>query len=247
MKHRHLVDHLKNLRLSGLIQTLDVRLQQARSERLDPMEFLELIVSDELERRKNRLLDKRLQKARFPQMKTLETFDFSFNPSIPRRQIYDLATGTFIPKQENILFLGPPGVGKSHLAIAIGIQAIKAGYKTAYLPPSALQDPLLQESAQRTVADADLLILDDLGLKKISPDIAETILDLLLSRYEKKATLVTSNRPIEDWGKMFGDHTTATAILDRLLHHAHVIKIAGKSYRMQHFVKRKLEEKTKGG
>lgn len=231
---------LKSLRLSGIADVLPIRNQEAIQSKLSFTEFLELIIDDELARRQGRLMERRKQLARFPMHKTLDSFDFSFNPKINRRHISDLATARFIPAAENIVLLGPPGVGKSHLAIAFGLSAIRCGYSVRYYTAYDLVDELNElahNPAERRhkladIARLSLLIIDDLGMKKLPPSAGEDILEIVMQRYEKSAIVVTSNRPPEDWGKMLGDNATAGVILDRLLHHSHVIQITGKSYRM---------------
>ena len=234
-----LEQNMRALRLSGMIATLPIRNQEATASQLSYIEFLELLVDDELNRRRDNLLKVRIKKAGFPAMKTLEEFDFSFTPSINKKQLFDLATARFIANAEGILLLGPPGVGKSHLAIAIGMCAVKAGYKVLY--KTALE--LLQETAEakatgdhkqffKTLNHCHLLIIDDFGLHKLPAQAAEYLLEVFVQRYERTSIIVTSNRPLDDWGKIIGDTATATAILDRFLHHAAVITIKGKSYRL---------------
>lgn len=228
---------LKGLRLSGVADTLPIRNQEAIASKLSYMEFLELLVDDELARRQGRLLERRKKMARFPVHKTLDSFDFSFNSKINHRQIADLATCRFVGGCENVVLLGPPGVGKSHLATAVGLSAIRCGYTVRYYTAYDLIDELsvAGEARRRILADlarTSLLVIDDLGMKKLPPSAGEDLLEIVMQRYENSSLLVTSNRPPEDWGKMLGDNATATAILDRLLHHAHVIQISGRSYRM---------------
>jgi DNA replication protein DnaC len=230
---------LKSLRLSGIAQVLPVRNQEAIHCSLSYPDFLELLIDDELERRKGRLLERRRQMAHFPAFKTLDGFDWEFNSKINRRQINDLATCRFVPIGENVLFLGQPGVGKSHLAIALGMQAIRCAYSVRYYSVydfiEAMADAEIGGMRRQFLAEmtrVNLLILDELGMKKLPPSAGEGLLEIVSQRYEKAATIVTTNRPMEDWGKILGDNATATAILDRLLHHAHVINITGKSYRL---------------
>jgi DNA replication protein DnaC len=241
---------LKSLRLSGIVNALPIRNQEAVQSKLSYMEFLEVLVEDELIRRQGRLMERRKQMARFPMHKTLDSFDFSFNPKINQRQIADLATGRFIPPAENIVLLGPPGVGKSHLAIAFGLSAIRCGYSTRYYTAYDLVDELnavAQSPAERRqrlgeIARLSLLIIDDLGMKKLPASAGEDLLEIVMQRYEKAATIITSNRPMEDWGKMLGDNATAGVLLDRFLHHAHIIQITGRSYRMASRSVAKTEE-----
>ncbi len=235
-----LVTALRKLRLSGLLQALEVRLQEAAGNNLGHAEFLELLVQDELNIRQQRLIARRTKAASFRDTKTLEDFDFSFNPSVKRRQIHDLATGAFIRESRDVLFVGPPGVGKSHLAQAIGHQAIRMGFTVLYRSVFDVVRELMESEAidgDRSVLSRylrpDLLIVDDMGLKQLPRKAGECLFEIVMRRYELRSTVMTSNRPIEEWGKLIGDVPSATAILDRFLHHAEIISIKGRSYRMR--------------
>ncbi len=240
MINTHLHHTLRELRLSGLASSLEVRLLEARGNNLDHMEFLELLLQDELNVREQRQIDRRTKAADFRDQRTLDSFDFSFNASIDRRQIYDLATGQFVDRAEDILLIGPPGVGKSHLAQAIGYELIKSGrivlYRSIFDLLADLRDDGLDQRHERMMKrylKCDLLIIDDMGIKQLPPKSGEYLFEIILRRYELRSTLMTSNRPLEEWGKLIGDVPAATAILDRFLHHANLIKIKGKSYRMK--------------
>ncbi len=230
---------LRKLRLSGLASSLDLRLREARGNNLDPLEFLELLLQDELNVRRQRMIERRTKAADFREKRTLDSFDFTFNPSIDRRQIHDLATGDFLQRAEDVLLIGPPGVGKSHIAQAIGHELIKAGkivlYRSIFDILADLRDDGPDQKHERTMKrylKCDLLIIDDMGVKQLPPKSGEYLFEIVMRRYELRSTLMTSNRPLEEWGKLIGDVPAATAILDRFLHHANVIKIKGKSYRM---------------
>jgi DNA replication protein DnaC len=232
---------LKQLRLSGLFQSLDIRLQEAASHHLSHMEFLELILQDELAVREERLIARRVKAACFRELKTLDAFDWSFNPAIPKRRIYDLATCRFIREVRDVLFLGPPGVGKSFLVQALGYQAVKSGFVVYYRSIFDLVRDFLHEEAfageDKVLAKylkPDVLIIDDMGMKQLPRKGGEYLFEVIMRRYEVRSTMMTSNRPLEDWGKLLGDVPAASAILDRFLHHAETISITGKSYRLRH-------------
>jgi len=231
---------LKQLRLSGLAQSLPVRLQEAGANRLSHGEFLELILQDELNVRHQRQLARRTKAADFHGLKPLDDFDWSFNPSIHKKEIFDLATCNFIREGKDVLFLGPPGVGKTALAQALGYEAIKADFEVLYrsifdLVRDFLKDEAFnqQDKTLRKYLKPDLLIVDDMGLKALPKHSGEYLLEVVMRRYENRSTIMTSNRPLEEWGKLLGDVPTAGAILDRFLHHAQVIAITGKSYRIK--------------
>jgi len=234
-----LVTMIRKLRLSGMLQSLDVRLQEAAGNSLSHAQFLELILQDERDVRQQRLIARRIKAASFRDMKTLDDFDFRFNTSIKRKQIYDLATCKFIEEARDILFMGPPGVGKSHLAQAIGYHAVKAGYRVLYRSIFDMVRDLVEDEEfpgedafLRKYLKPDLLIIDDMGLKQLPRKSGEYLFEIIMRRYETRSTIMTSNRPIEEWGKLLSDVPAATAILDRFLHHAEIINIKGKSYRL---------------
>lgn len=231
---------LRKLRLSGLAKSLEVRLQEAAGNHLNHLEFLELILQDELAVRNERLIGRRVKAATFRELKALDEFDFSFNPSIKRKQVFDLATCKFIREAKDLLLLGPPGTGKSFLAQAIGYQAIKAGFTVLYRSifdavREFLHDEAFagQEKVLTRYLKPDLLIIDDFGMKQLPKRSGECLFEVIMRRYETRSTVMTSNRPLEDWGKLIGDVPSATAILDRFLHHAEMITITGKSYRLR--------------
>jgi len=230
---------LKQLRLGGMAAVLETRLHQAQAEPMAPIDLISCLVSDELNRRGDRLLERRRKDAQFrdPQV-SLDNFDFSFNKKMNRSLVFDLATANFIAKHEDALFLGPPGTGKSHLAQSIGLAAIQQGYRVLYRETHTLINDIAEATLDRTRKDqmdlfstVPLLIIDDLGMRKLPATAAEDLLEIVMRRYERTSTLLTSNRPIEDWGKLLGDTAAVTAMLDRLLHHGHVLKCGPRSWR----------------
>ncbi len=230
---------LRQLRLGGMAAVLETRLHQAQAEAMAPIDLISCLVSDELTRRGDRLLERRRKQAGFRDPhKTLDNFDFSFNKKMNRSLVFDLATATFIARREDALFLGPPGTGKSHLAQAIGQAVIQQGYRVLYREAHTLLDELADATLDGTrkefmqgLVSLPLLILDDLGMRKLPMTAAEDLLEVVMRRYERASTLVTSNRPVEDWGKLLGDAAAVSAMLDRLLHHGHVLKCGPRSWR----------------
>lgn len=229
---------IQQLRLSGLANTLGVRLQEAVVSRLSHAEFLTLILQDELNVRQQRRLATRSRAAGFKDSKTLEDFDWNFNPKIPKKEIFELATCRFIREAQCALFIGPPGLGKSHLSQAIGYEAIKQGFRVLRKSIFDLVRDMIAEEAMkekeltlRQYLKPDLLLLEDFAGKHLPQNSGEYLLEIVVRRYEKKSILLTSNRPLEDWGKLFQDVPVATAMFDRILHHCHVVPFAGKSKR----------------
>ena len=249
--NRNLATIARQLRLSGLLTSLELRLEEARSHQLPHEQFLELIFQDELNVRQQRMIDKRTKAAGFRDQKTLDDFDWTFNPSIKRQQMYDLATGQFVRQRRDVLMIGPPGLGKSHLVQAIGYHLIKGGFQVVYTSIFDLvrqlqsdQSPAEQDRTMVRYLKPDLLLIDDMGLKVLPAKAGEVILEIIMRRYENRSTLMTSNRPIEEWGKLLNDVPAATAILDRLLHHAEIIQMKGRSYRLRHGGRTAHEERT---
>lgn len=230
---------LKQLRLGGMAEVLETRLHQAQAESMAPIDLLSCLVSDELSRRGERLLERRRKQAAFrDSQKTLDNFDFDFNKKMNRSLVFDLATGAFVGRREDGLFIGPPGSGKSHLVQAIGQAVIQQGYRVLYRETHTLLDELAEATLDGTrkermqfLETVPLLIIDDLGMRKLPLTAAEELLEIIMRRYERASTLLTSNRPIEDWGKLLGDTAAVSAMLDRLLHHGHVLKCGPRSWR----------------
>ncbi len=233
-----LVPVLKKLRMSGILQTLDLRVREAVEDSLSFEEFLYRLLTDEVERRDGKQLALRVKRARFDAAKTVEDFDFQFNPSVPKSRIIDLATCGFVDRREVVCLVGPSGVGKSHLAQAIGHRACMGGNTVLYTSAQQLFRTLraarADNSFDRTMlrfTNPDLLIVDDLGLQPLRQDEPQDLYEIIRHRYERGAMIITSNRATEEWYPLFGDPLLASAAMDRLLHHSHVIELTGDSFR----------------
>ena len=233
-----LIPLLKKLRLSGILQTLELRTSQAVEDNLAHPEFLLRLLTDEVERREAKMLEQRIRRANFEHKKTLEDFDFHFNPKVPKSAVIDLATCGFISRRRNVLLLGPSGVGKSHIAQALGQRACLAGYKVQYVTSRDMHKQLRASRGDGTYdrrllrfTNPDLLILDDLGLTPLTQDQTIELYDIIRLRYERASIIVTSNRALEEFPSIFGDPLLSSAAIDRLLDDAHVIVIEGVSYR----------------
>ena len=237
-----LIPKLKALRLSGILQTLEVRNRQAIEEKHSFVEFLERLLEDEVERRAQKQLALRLRRASFTGEKSLEGFNWSFNPSVNRQQILDLATGQWIERKEVTLVVGPSGVGKSHLAQALGQEACRRGYQVLFSTVAKMLGHLNGGRADGTFdrrlagyLRPELLILDDFGLRVLRGREPEDFYEVINERYERGSILLTSNRDYAEWPEAFGDNPLlASAALDRLAHRAHLITITGRSYRAHH-------------
>lgn len=235
-----LLPKLRQLKLSGMLYTLDLRATQASERQLSPTEFLALLLDDELERRSQQRLARRLVHSGCDSRKTLAYFDFSAAPGVNRTLLTDLATCAFVARHENVLFCGPTGVGKSHLANALALEALKREYRVLARPTHRLLADLHAARASGTyprllakVMNADLLILDDFGLQPLSPQAVQDLYDIISERYERGSFIVTSNRAFEEWADVFANDLLASAALDRLTHHAHTLTIRGESYRQR--------------
>jgi len=230
---------LRQLRLGAMAAVLETRLHQAQAEPMAPIDLISCLVNDELTRRADRLLERRRKQAGFRDPnRSLDNFDFTFNPKMNRSLVFQLATCDFIAKRHDALFLGPGGSGKSHLAQAIGQAAILQGHRVLYRETHVLLEELAEAVVEGTrkqfmemLTTVPLLILDDFGMRKLPLTAAEDLLEIVMRRYERASTLLTSNRPVEDWGKLLGDTASVSSMLDRLLHHGHVLKCGPRSWR----------------
>lgn len=229
---------LKDLKLAGIASNLDIRLSYAQEKSLSYMEFLELLVEDEINNRRDNSHSKRYTRAKFPIRKTASEFDFSFQPSIDKRQFNDALTCQFIKEHKNVVFIGSPGTGKTHLSIALGVEALLKDHKVIFTSVSDMLYNLHASKADNSFykklnyyLEADLLILDELGFKKIPAYSADDFFEVISRRYEKGSVIITTNKPFDQWGEIFADNILASAILDRIVHHSSVFKISGPSYR----------------
>lgn len=238
MMTHQLEANLKTLRLGGMLDTLDLRLKEAQKDKLGYLEFLETLLEDEISRRGQKALTRRLAQARFEEVKTLAEFDFRFNPKIPESLVRDLATLGFLERSESVILCGPVGVGKSHVAQALGYLACRKGYQVRYVKAARLFADLggghadgTWEQRLRVYLRADLLIVDDFGLRSLGPQQSEDLYELLSERYRKSSTIVVSNRPAQSWYDLFANPVLAESVLDRLVNSSHHVLMEGKSYR----------------
>jgi DNA replication protein DnaC len=231
---------LRALRLSGMITTLEARAMQVQSHQMNFLEAFSWLVQDELDRRRSRLLDRRFSTSGLPERKDLKDFDWAYNPKVPKREVLELATLKFIEAKEGALMIGQPGTGKSHCAKAIAQLAVQHGYKVFYREAHVLIEEIneARELAElrkyrAQINAADLLLIDDLFLRRLPPNAGDELADVLMSRYEKSSVVITSNRMVDDWGKLLGDVVVVAPLLDRIMHHGRLLKFEGKSYRLK--------------
>ena len=236
---------LRGLRLSGMSATLEARALQVASHECNFLEGMSWLVQDELDRRRTRLLERRFTGSGLEERKVLTELDWSYNPKLPKRDVLELATLKFLDAKENALLIGKPGTGKSHIAKAIALLAVERGYKVLYREAHMLIEDIhearqLGESAafRKQLKSADLLVIDDLFLRGLPSVAGEELADILISRHEKSSTLLTSNRPIEDWSTLLGDVVVVAPLLDRLMHHGRLLKFDGRSWRLKEAAER---------
>ena len=233
-------DVMKTLGLTQLEKALPALFEQARQQKMTYETFLQRALDAEVEGRNLRAAQRRIQAARLPVTKTLESFDFSFQPSISERLVRELADLSFVQTTTNVIFLGPPGVGKTHLCIALAVKALAAGHSALFTTLSQLAEaletasyPSLVRQRLRRYTTPSVLIIDEVGYTRLTPEQSHHFFELVTARYEHGSILLTSNTSFSEWGNLLGNEVLATALLDRLLHHAEVLSVTGRSYRMK--------------
>lgn len=240
MSHVELERALRGLRLSGMTATLEARALQVASHEMNFLEAFSWLVQDELDRRRSRLQERRYVLSGLPERKTLCELDWSYNPQVPKRDVLELGTLKFIDAREDVLLIGKPGTGKSHVAKALALLAVERGYKVLYREAQQLIEDITEARELGTIRKyraqlkkTELLLIDDLFLRRLPATAGDELADVLMSRYEKGSTIISSNRVIEDWAKLLGDVVVVAPLLDRLMHHGHLLKFEGKSWRLK--------------
>lgn len=231
---------LRALRLSGMGATLQVRALAVACHEMDFIEAFSWLIQDELDRRRSRLLERRYTLSGLDERKDLKDFDWGYNPTTPKRAVFELATLKFIDAREDALLIGKPGTGKSHIAKALALLAVNRGYKVLYREAHQLIEDINEarelgeiRKLRVQLKTAELLVIDDLFLRKLPANAGDELADVLMSRYEKASTVISSNRSLDDWAKLLGDVVVVTPLLDRLMHHGHLLKFEGKSWRLK--------------
>lgn len=238
--YEKLIMDLKELRLPAMAEMLDSYTKQAVSSSMSYVDFLSVLVSEEVSRKARRGVENRIKSAKFPILKSLDDFDYAFQPGINRKKVEELSSLRFIDNRENVLFLGPPGIGKTHLATGLGVRACESGYKVLFTTLNDMVSALMASMADnsfssrlRTFIQPSLLIVDEVGYLPVSNEGANFLFQVVAKRYETGSIILTSNKSFADWGETLGDSVIASAILDRLLHHSTVFNIRGDSYRLR--------------
>jgi DNA replication protein DnaC len=231
--------HLKKLRLPTVLRDYEKLARQCATQNVDHVRYLARLIELELIDREARMVERRIKSAKFPAKKSLETFDFEAIPALNKKLVLDLARCEFIDSRENIIALGPSGVGKTHIAIGLGMAACQRGFKTRFTTAAAIVHELIEARddkrllrLQKQLAGHELLIIDELGFVPLSKTGAELLFELIGQRYERGATIITSNLPFDEWTATFGDERLTGALLDRLTHHVHILEMNGQSYRL---------------
>lgn len=234
---------LRHLKLATMAQNLEMRNRYALEKQISYLEFLELLVEDETVKRQANGYQSRLKESRLDTQKILDSYDLTYQPGLDRRQLSDLASCRFIEQRSNAIFMGKPGVGKTHLANAIGLEAVKRGKRVLFVHTNEMVERLFASRADGSYATTlqrflkpDLLILDELGFKKMPQNSMEDFFEIVRRRYETGSMIITTNRNFEDWGNLFGDRVIASAIIDRIVHHATIVKLNGNSYRVKNLM-----------
>jgi DNA replication protein DnaC len=243
---KEILKRLSNFKLSGMAKTLESRNEYAIENKLSYLDFLELLLEDEMVNRQSNSFKKRFAKSKLDSYKTISAYDFSYQPKLNRKEIMDIVSCRFITEKKNIIFMGNPGVGKTHLANAIGLEALKKGYKVLFTHANDMVLNLVSSKGDgsyfntiKQFLSVDLLIVDEVGFKKIPINHVDEFFEIVRQRYENGSIIITTNRPFEEWGNIFGDAVLASAIIDRLVHHSHIFRITGESYRIKDLKSRK--------
>jgi len=231
--------HLKKLKLPTVLREYEKIARQCAAENVDHVRYLARLIELELLDREARMIDRRIKAARFPAIKGLEGFDFDAIPQLNRKLVLDLARGEFVSRRENVIALGPSGVGKTHIALGLGLAACQRGIRTRFATAAAIVHELIEARdekrllrLQKQMATVELLIVDELGFVPLSRTGAELLFELISQRYERGSTIVTSNLPFDEWTVTFGEERLTGALLDRLTHHVHILEMNGRSYRL---------------